>query len=79
MKKPTRGGEFGEITPPRKAAFFTPWAAPVRGSAQWRRIEIPSANGHGTALGVARLYELYATGGVIGGEPRAFAGSASTR
>ncbi len=67
MKKPARAGEFGEITPPRKAAFFTPWAAPVRGSAQWRRIEIPSANGHGTALAVARLYEAYATGGMIAG------------
>lgn len=67
IKKPTRAGEFGEITPPRKAAFFTKWAAPVRGSAQWRRIEIPSANGHGTALGVARLFETYATGGVING------------
>lgn len=67
MKKPARGGDFGEITPPRKAAFFTPWAAPTRGSAQWRRIEIPSANGHGAALGVARLYEAYATGGVIAG------------
>ncbi len=67
MKKPSRGGEFGEITPPRKAAFFTKWAAPVRGSTQWRKIEIPSANGHGTALGVARLYEAYATGGAIGG------------
>ena len=32
MKKPARGGDFGEITPPRKAAFFTPWAAPTRGS-----------------------------------------------
>ncbi len=67
MKKPTRAGEFGVITPPRKAAFFSPWAAPVRGSAQWRKIEIPSANGHATALGVARLYEAYATGGIIGG------------
>ncbi len=67
MKKPTRAGEFGEITPPRKAAFFTKWSAPVRGSTQWRKIEIPSANGHATALGVARLYEAYATGGVIGG------------
>ncbi|MBC7768154.1 MAG: beta-lactamase family protein [Phycisphaerales bacterium] len=67
MKKPTRGGDFGEITPPRKAAFFTKWAAPVRGSAQWRKAEIPSANGHATALGVARLYEAYATGGIING------------
>lgn len=67
MKKPARGGAFGEITPPRKAAFFSSWAAPVRGSAQWRKIEIPSANGHGTALGLARLYEAYATGGTITG------------
>jgi CubicO group peptidase (beta-lactamase class C family) len=67
MKKPTKAGEFGEITPPRKAAFFSKWAAPVRGSTQWRKIEIPSTNGHGTALGVARLYEMYATGGMIGG------------
>ena len=68
MKKPSRAGEFGEITPPRKAAFFTPWAAPTRGSTQWRKIEIPSANGHGTALAVAQLYELYATGGEIAGK-----------
>jgi CubicO group peptidase (beta-lactamase class C family) len=27
---------------------------------------IPSANGHGTALGVAQLYQIYATGGSIG-------------
>lgn len=67
MRKPTRAGEFGEITTPRKAAFFSKWAAPVRGSTQWRKIEIPSANGHGNALSVARLYEAYATGGVVGG------------
>ncbi len=77
MKKPTQAGDFGQITPPRKAAFFTRWAAPVRGSTQWRRIEIPSVNGHGTALAVARLFEIYATGGSIGGaqvlSPGAFA------
>lgn len=67
MKKPTRGGDFGEITPPRKAAFFTKWAAPTKGSTQWRKIELPAANGHATALGVARLYEAYATGGIING------------
>jgi CubicO group peptidase (beta-lactamase class C family) len=66
MKKPTRAGEFGEITPPRKAAFFSQWAAPVRGSARWRSVEIPSANGHGTARAVARLFQVYATGGMVG-------------
>lgn len=77
VKKPSRVADFGEITPPRRAAFFTPWAAAKRGSSQWRQIEIPSANGHATALGVARLYEVYATGGEISGErllsPGAFA------
>lgn len=67
VKKPPRAGAFGEITPPRKAAFFMPWSAPVRGSEQWRTIEIPSANGHATALAVAQLYGLYSTGGEIGG------------
>jgi CubicO group peptidase (beta-lactamase class C family) len=68
MKKPARGGEFGEITPPRKAAFFSPWSAPVRGSTIWRKIEIPSANGHGNALALAKLYGAYATGGEISGK-----------
>ncbi|MBY0563001.1 MAG: beta-lactamase family protein [Hyphomonadaceae bacterium] len=66
MKKPARGGDFGEITLPRRAAFFSKWSAPVRGSAQWRTIEIPSANGHGNALSVAKLYEVYASEGMIG-------------
>ena len=48
-----------------KPRSYTKWAAPTRGSTQWRKIEIPSANGHGTALAVARLYEAYATGGQI--------------
>lgn len=68
IKKPTRVADFGEITAPRKAAFFMPWSAPNRSNDEWRRIEIPSANGHGTALAVARLYELYATGGEIAGD-----------
>lgn len=68
IRKPSRIADFGEITPPRKAAFFMPWSAPNRGASEWRRIEIPSANGHGTALSVARLYELYATHGEISGD-----------
>jgi len=83
IRKPSRAGEFGEVTPPRKAAFFTPWAAPVRGSALWRQIEIPSANGHGNARSVARLYEAYATGGYINGtrivSDSAFAALTATR
>ncbi|MES1200828.1 MAG: serine hydrolase domain-containing protein [Pseudomonadota bacterium] len=83
MQKPSRIADFGTITPYVRAAFLTKWAAPARGAAQWRRIEIPSANGHGTALAVARLYEVFATGGVIAGKrvlsPEAFAGLTQSR
>jgi CubicO group peptidase (beta-lactamase class C family) len=68
IRKPPRAADFGEITPPRQAAFFTPWSAPNRNASTWRRIEIPSANGHGTALSLARLYEIYASEGEIAGE-----------
>lgn len=63
--RPTELPELGEITPATRAAFLTRWAAPDRGAAAWRRAEIPSANGHGTALGVALLYQAYANDGWI--------------
>ena len=50
----------------KKTAFLTKWAGPDRGGSIWRETEIPSANGHGTAEAVARLYAAYATGGKIG-------------
>ncbi len=34
---------------------------------QWRSAEIPSTNGHGTARGVARVYEALASGGEVDG------------
>jgi CubicO group peptidase (beta-lactamase class C family) len=37
-------------------------------SALWRSAEIPSANGHGTARAVARLYGILALGGAIDGK-----------
>ncbi|MFN7056201.1 serine hydrolase domain-containing protein [Hyphomonas sp.] len=66
MLRPKALAKFGTVTPERRAAFVSKWAAPDRGGAAWREIEIPSANGHGTALGVARLYEAYAREGRIG-------------
>ena len=50
-----------------KPRSLTKWASPPRGDDRWRRIEVPSANGHGNARSVARLYELFATGGEIAG------------
>ncbi len=65
--RPKAMPDLGEITPERRAAFLTRWAAPDRGGAIWREIEIPSANGHGTALSVATLYHVYACRGMAGG------------
>jgi CubicO group peptidase (beta-lactamase class C family) len=83
MRKPSQVANFGEITPMVRAAFMTKWAAPQRGGDEWKRIEVPSANGHATARAVARLYEIYATGGEILGKrvlsEQAFAGLTQAR
>jgi CubicO group peptidase (beta-lactamase class C family) len=67
MSRPKAMLDLGPITPERRAAFLTPWAAPNRGGAEWRRVEIPSANGHATARAVATLYGVFANEGRIGG------------
>jgi CubicO group peptidase (beta-lactamase class C family) len=69
MQKPRKPGHFGQITPPRRAAFFNAWSSAKRSDPRWSRIEIPSANGHGAALAVAQLYEIFAAGGEICGRP----------
>ncbi|MEL6323539.1 MAG: serine hydrolase domain-containing protein [Pseudomonadota bacterium] len=66
LKRPTAMPDLGDLTEAKRIAFLTKWAAPDRGGAAWREIEIPSANGHGTAPAVARLYSAYANGGQIG-------------
>lgn len=71
MMKPREPTRFGPQNDALKAAFQTPWAAPARGGADWREAEIPSANGHGTAVATARLYSAYAQKGRIG-ETRLF-------
>lgn len=65
VQRPTEFPELGPINALKRAAFLTRWAAPDRGGGAWRRVEIPSANGHGTALGIARLYQAYANAGRI--------------
>jgi CubicO group peptidase (beta-lactamase class C family) len=68
IQKPKDAPQLGDITELKRIAFLTKWSAPDRGGALWRRIEIPSANGHGTALAVAQLYGVYANSGVLNGE-----------
>ncbi|WOR15105.1 serine hydrolase domain-containing protein [Hyphomonas sp. FCG-A18] len=65
IMRPRALPDLGEINEATKAAFLTKWAAPDRGGAIWREIEIPSANGIGTSKAVAQLYGIYAHGGLL--------------
>jgi CubicO group peptidase (beta-lactamase class C family) len=68
LMRPSALPKFGAMNDAVKAAFLTPWAAPGgRGTADWRRVEIPSANGHATAPALARLMGALATGGTLNG------------
>lgn len=69
LQRPPAFPDFGEINEPTKAAFLQPWSSPAgRGQAEWRRVEIPSANGHATAPALARLMGALANGGWLDGE-----------
>ena len=69
LMRPTALPKFGAMNPAVKAAFMTPWAAPSgRGTDEWRRVEIPSANGHATAPALARLMGALAKGGILDGK-----------
>lgn len=67
IMRPRALPDLGELNEATKVAFLTKWAAPDRGGAIWREIEIPSANGIGTAKAVAELYGIYAHGGELRG------------
>ena len=68
LKRPNTLPQFGEINDALKAAFLTSWAAPSgKTGADWRRVEIPSANGHATAPSLALLMGALATDGEVGG------------
>ena len=66
IQRPRELPRLGEMNEYKRAAFGTKWSAPDRGGAIWREIEIPSANGHGTAESVARIYGAFAHNGMIG-------------
>jgi len=67
MQKPTSPPDLGTIDKIKQAAFLDRGSAPGgRGSEEWRRMEIPSANGHGTALALARFMGIVASGGTLG-------------
>ncbi len=67
MQKPSTAPDLGTLDAIKQAAFLDKGSAPAgKGSADWRRMEIPSANAHGTALALAKLMGAVATGGTLG-------------
>ena len=68
LQRPNGLPEFGERNAATRAAFLTPWASPGgRNLDQWRRMELPSANGHATAEALARLMGALANDGWLDG------------
>jgi CubicO group peptidase (beta-lactamase class C family) len=69
LQRPSALPDFGHENEATRAAFLTPWSSPGgRGAAEWRRAEIPSANGHATAHSLARLMGALANDGWLDGE-----------
>ena len=69
LRKPSAAASLGPIDAIKTAAFLDKGSAPGgRGSGEWRTIEIPSANLHGTALDLARIMGMVANGGLLDGK-----------
>ena len=67
MRKPMSAPDLGTIDAVKRSAFLDKGSAPGgRGSAEWRMMEIPSANLHGTARDLARVMAVLATGSFEG-------------
>ncbi len=68
LRKPSAAPDLGTLDPIKTAAFLDKGSAPGgRGSTEWRTMEIPSANLHGTALDLARIMGVLANGGKLDG------------
>ncbi|MHB8530399.1 MAG: serine hydrolase domain-containing protein [Caulobacteraceae bacterium] len=68
VRRPPAMPDLGEITEPRRLAFFSPWASPGGVStADWRKAEMPSVNGQATAPALAVLMAALACEGQIAG------------
>lgn len=69
LQRPSALPDFGEVNDVTRAAFLTPWAS-VSGipAAEWRKTQVPSANGYATAHSLARLMGALANDGWLDGE-----------
>ena len=69
VRRPNGPADFGPLNPATRAAFLTRWAqAGGVSEAEARRAELPAANGHATALALARLAGALANDGWLDGE-----------
>jgi CubicO group peptidase (beta-lactamase class C family) len=67
MRKPAAAPDLGVIDAVKRAAFLDSGSAPGgRGSAEWRTMELPSANLHGTARDLARIMGVVVDGTLEG-------------
>ena len=63
-----RAALFAQMAPVAIATLANPMlAAETANTPAWRRAEVPAANGHATARGVAALYGVYAQRGTVAG------------
>jgi CubicO group peptidase (beta-lactamase class C family) len=68
VQRPSAMPELGEITEAKRLAFLEPWSAVAsRDVRRWRAAESPGANGHGTALALARAMAVLACDGEVDG------------
>jgi CubicO group peptidase (beta-lactamase class C family) len=68
VQRPSTLPKFGPPNEALRAAFLTKWSSTAgHPEPEWRRMEIPSANGHATALGLAKLMSALAQDGVLDG------------
>ena len=69
MQKPPAAPDLGVIDPIKQAAFLDKGSNPGgRSSAEWRVLEVPSANGHATALALAKYLGIVAGNGQVAGQ-----------
>lgn len=68
IQKPPAPPDLGTVDAIKRAAFLDKGSSPAgKGAAEWRKLEIPSANAHATAPALARLMSVIATGGRLDG------------
>lgn len=65
--KPRQLPDLGEINAATQAAFLQKWSsASGKSLTEWRKMESPATNGHGTAAALARLIDIVQEGNING-------------